>query len=124
MSKEFFFDWLTVEFPAGGGDYVQPQEDWADLGADGTTVVIAAQVPAHGANVAAILETAASPGGKWVEVPLTPPSGGEPVGYAQNIYLGVGTDVPDSNRVQRYLRWHVQATDAGVLCMRASVMVK
>jgi len=125
MMKEVVDHWVTVEFGAGGGTVIQPEEQWLD--AEGyDTIAGLSQVPVHSTNLTAYLETAEKREGPWETVHSstheTAPEAD--TDYTIHWVFGRGTDVPQTLRVNRYVRYKLVATGAAYICCRRVMVLK
>jgi len=125
--KEMVTDWFTIEF-SEAGEWVQPEEEWADL-EDYRTMAVMEQIPWFRVTAPFTLmmhyETTRSREGPWEPVG-DPRTAGPAMAdqYASTTILGRGTDVASRNRVERYLRIRVVATGPAEVCLRWSAILK
>ena len=128
MSKEFVQDWVTVELPSGtAAEYTQPQEGWVDMAGFKSFAGMCQFVGVEGVEL--FWETSDDVNGPWLQTGASDTQPSSDPQYAGLAFLGVGTDVPDTQRVKRYLRWHVKSTtpvSSGdcYACFRTIVVVK
>jgi hypothetical protein len=126
--KEVVQEWVTVEFGAAGGEYVQPEEEWLDM-EEYTSLAGVEQIPHFSTNLTMYLETAKNREGPWEPVEDMDFESWEDTYTAANQYAhhwvsGRGTDVTPGNRIERLVRVRLVATGAASICMRRTLILK